>query len=161
MKTPRLEIIAFAFSALAVFATTEAFGQTSPSVPATISYQGRIEDAAFPEGADGEHEFSFLIFDAATGGKLLWSETQPGVTVEDGRYRVELWAVEPIPFGAVLGDAAWLEVRVFGEALGARRRLVSAPFALRAEGEIPEGAVVLGRTSGDANGNEQVTTLRG
>jgi len=55
-----------------------------PSVPATIAYQGKITDAAFSVVPNGEYEFTFLIFDAASGGNLLWSETQPGATVEGG-----------------------------------------------------------------------------
>ena len=40
---------------------------------------------------------------------------------------------------------------MFGEVLGPRRRIVSVPFALKAEGEVPEGGIILGQTSGDPN----------
>jgi hypothetical protein len=125
-------------------------GQTTPSVPAYISYQGRIEDADFPLGDDGEYEMTFLIFDALTGGSLLWSETQPGIMVTGGMYRVELGAAEPIPFSALKQKNAYLEVRVFGVMLSPRKRIVSAPFALKAEGEVPGG----GNTRTDERGRE-------
>src|SRR3989304_842975 len=93
---------------------------TSPSVPATIIYQGRITDTLFPLGEDGEYEMTFLIFDALTGGNLLWSETQPGVMVTGGMYRVNLGAAEPIEFSALKGRNAYLEVRGCGEVMGPR-----------------------------------------
>jgi hypothetical protein len=114
-------------------------GQTTPSVPSTIAYQGRITDIDFPLGADGELEMTFLIFDALTGGNLLWSETQPGVAVAGGMYRINLVEAEPIEFSALKGRNAYLEARIFGVALAPRKRIVSAPFALKAEGEVPEG----------------------
>jgi len=84
-------------------------GQTQPSVPPSIAYQGRITDIDFPIVADGEYEFSFLIFDAASSGNLLWSETQPGVLVANGLYKVNLGAYTPIPFSALNGKNAYLE----------------------------------------------------
>ena len=64
-------------------------GQTMPSVPSSVTYQGKIEEGEeqFP---DGEYEMTFLLFDAQTGGNLLWSETQPGVSVDKGLYKVAL-----------------------------------------------------------------------
>ncbi|HUT52935.1 MAG TPA: penicillin-insensitive murein endopeptidase [bacterium] len=136
-------------SVIILLISTILLGQTVPSVPAAITYQGRITDAVFPLGADGEYEMTFLIFDALTGGNLLWSETQPGVVVAAGVYKVNLGEAEPIPFSALNGRNAYLEVRIFGETIGPRSRIVSAPFALKSEGEVSEGAVILGELSGD------------
>jgi DNA-binding beta-propeller fold protein YncE len=124
--------------------------QTLPSVPSTITYQGRITDVDFTV-PDGDYEMTFLIYDNSPGGNLLWQETQPGVAVSNGLYKVELGADSPLTFATFERLNVWLEVRIFGEALGPRRRIVSAPFALRAEGEVPEGAVILSQNSGDAN----------
>src|SRR3990172_3405714 len=142
---PKAENMKRLFIVVMVLVSTALLGQTVPSVPATITYQGRITDALFPLGNDGEYEMSFLIFDALTGGNLLWSETQPGVVVAGGLYRVNLGAAEPIEFSALKAKNAYLEVRVFGEVLGPRKRIVSAPFALKAEGEVPEGGIILGQ----------------
>jgi hypothetical protein len=62
---------------------------------------------------------------------------------------VELGTESPIEFSVFNRRDAYLEVRVFGEVVTPRRRLVSAPFALKAEGEVPEGAVVMGEQAGD------------
>jgi hypothetical protein len=57
----------------------------------------------------------------------------------------------PIPFSVFTGKNAWLEVRFQDQLLSPRRQIVSAPFALKAEGEVPEGGIILGAQSGDAN----------
>jgi DNA-binding beta-propeller fold protein YncE len=124
--------------------------QTLPSVPSTISYQGRITDADFTI-PDGDYEMTFLIYDSASSPNLLWQETQPGVAVSGGLYKVELGAVSPLAFATFENLNAWLEVRIFGQALAPRRRIVSAPFALRAEGEVTPGAIILGQALNDPN----------
>jgi hypothetical protein len=124
--------------------------QTLPSVPNTISFQGRITDIEFTI-PDGDYEMTFLIYDSAAGNNLLWQETQPGVAVTNGIFQTALGAGgSPVEFGVFNGRDAWLEVRIFGETLTPRRRIVSAPFALRAEGEVPPGGIILSQTDGDA-----------
>ncbi len=132
-----------------VVASVLLLGQTQSSVPPTIYYQGRIADDYVSPVEDGEFEFYFLIFDAVSGGDLLWSESQPGVAVSGGLYKANLGAVEPIEFSIFNGKDAYLEVRVFGKTLGPRARVVSSPFALKVEGEVPEGAIILSELSGD------------
>jgi DNA-binding beta-propeller fold protein YncE len=135
------------------FPAFAALAQTLPSVPNTITYQGSLSDLAYTIVPEGEYEFTFMIFDAAAGGNLLWSETHPGVPVSSGTkagYNVSLGQSEPLEFSMFNGKNAWLEVRIFGESVAPRRRIVSVPFALKAEGEVPEGGIILGQNSGDA-----------
>src|SRR3990172_8144431 len=61
----------------------------SATVPQTINFQGYLTD---PLGAPVNSTLSitFRIFDAATNGNLLWSETQPSVAVTTGVFNVVL-----------------------------------------------------------------------
>jgi hypothetical protein len=61
--------------ALLFFLSIIMLSQTIPLVPSTITFQGRIVDADLPGIPNGEYEFTFLIYDAASGGEILWSET--------------------------------------------------------------------------------------
>ena len=59
-----------------------ASGIAVAQVPSLINYQGRLTDA---DGAavTGTKNFSISIFDAATGGNLLYTETIGAVTLDD------------------------------------------------------------------------------
>jgi len=71
MKTPILALLCCLSTALLA----------SGQVPSLINYQGRLTDA---NGAavTGNKNFSINIFDAATGGNLLYSETIGAVTLD-------------------------------------------------------------------------------
>ena len=78
---------AHALAAILIACSVLLLGQTLPSVPSTISYQGRLADDSFIEVPDGQCEMSFLVFSAASGGTLLWFETQPDVEIIGGGIR--------------------------------------------------------------------------
>lgn len=69
-------------------------------VPQTINYQGYLTDTA---GApvDGAVSMTFSLYDTATAGTALWTETQT-VTVSNGIYSVNFGEVTSIglPFHA-------------------------------------------------------------
>jgi hypothetical protein len=102
------------------------------AVPAGINYQGKLTDSD-GVGINSNLEMVFRLFDAATGGTLLWEETHDGVnevTVTKGLFDVELGSITPlnIPFEA----DHWLEIVVDGTALTPRVKLLSSPYAYRA-----------------------------
>lgn len=63
-------------------------------VPKTLNYQGILNDSA---GApiNAIVPVTFIIYDAATNGNALWTETQ-NVTVANGVYNVILGTTTPI-----------------------------------------------------------------
>ena len=124
--------------------------RVQPLAPSTMTYQGRIEETGGAAPLEGTAEMMFLIFDAAQGGNLLWAETRTDIILDRGRYEVELGEEDPLPASVFDGPEAWLEVRIGGETQGPRQRLPSAPYALRTEGEVPRGAVILSPLSGDS-----------
>jgi parallel beta-helix repeat protein len=105
--------------------TTAAF-----AVPQTINYQGYLEDSGgIP--VNGTVNMDFAIYDAPTGGALLWSETQSGVTVTEGAFSVALGIANAIdlPFDAQY----YLGVDVNGDGeMTPRAVLVSVPYAFTA-----------------------------
>ena len=122
-KTLPLAVITSLFVASAAWA-----------VPSQLAHQGRLLDV---EGAalTGEHSLTFALFDAATEGADVWSETIT-VNIVGGFYSVVLGADEganPLD-DLVLGNPPlWLELTVDdGEPLLPRHELLSVPYAVLA-----------------------------
>src|SRR5512136_3098407 len=64
-------------------------GGADGGAPLYFNYQGLLLDSAGSPVADGDYELTFSIYDVATGGTALWSETQT-VTVTSGLFNVQL-----------------------------------------------------------------------
>lgn len=97
-------------------------------VPQRLSCQGRLLKAGGTEPETGVKRIGFAIFDAATGGAALWSESQTlGLT--EGYYSALLGAQVPLS-AAVLGGDRWLETSVDNTPLAPRQPMGSVPFAL-------------------------------
>ncbi|MER3330082.1 MAG: hypothetical protein RIF34_10930, partial [Candidatus Kapaibacterium sp.] len=58
-------------------------------IPQTMNYQGRLEDNNGDPVSDGNYSIVFTIYDAATNGNSLWTETRT-VTTEDGFFNLTL-----------------------------------------------------------------------
>lgn len=102
-----------------------------------ITYEGTLADASGPY--TGSKDFTFALWDAATGGTLLDEIYMPGTSVSDGRFAVD------IPFALThfsSGQERYLEVTADATTFSPRHRLTPAPFALYAlsGNEGPEGA---------------------
>ncbi|MBN2543570.1 hypothetical protein JXI42_11960 [bacterium] len=117
--------IALLLSLLTIFAVSFSFAQ----IPQIISYQGYLTDSEDDPVPDGTYNITFSLYDAATGGTLLWNETQ-SVTVTNGLYSVYLGAVTP--FSLEFDAPYWLELEFDGTILTPRYKLASAPYALNA-----------------------------
>jgi hypothetical protein len=74
-----------------------------------ISYQGVISDSLGMPLPDGEHVFSYSLFDDSTGGNQLWSE-QHTVLLRRGLFSVILGSVNPFPDSMRFDKAYWLEI---------------------------------------------------
>ncbi|MEM1042107.1 MAG: hypothetical protein AAGI91_05705 [Bacteroidota bacterium] len=100
--------------------------------PASVSYQGVLERGGSPVD-DPSATLTFRLFEAASGGSAVWSETQSGVAIEDGIFSVALGAVNPL-IGADLrfNRPFWLEVEegLTGSTLSPRTPLTATPYAL-------------------------------
>ncbi len=140
---------------LAVLAAASLFAVThlqAQSVPEFIDYQGRVVDgngAPLAAATPGNFEMEFRIWDATTGGAVVWAEKQL-VTVNNGQFSVRLGEGQGILVGgggregavsdlksAFNGSSRHLGVTVSipGQAPGEitpRLTFLSAPFALKA-----------------------------
>jgi hypothetical protein len=95
-----------------------------------ISYQGTLTDkGGNPVNATVSMEFA--LYDAATGGNLLWGPETQAVSVSDGLFHVLLGSVAPIAPATLSGDL-WLGITVNGELLSPRELLVSVAHAVEA-----------------------------
>ena len=76
---------------------------------------------------------TFAIYDAASDGNQLWTETQPSVSVTDGLFNVLLGNVNPINISDLTGNS-YLGIKVGADAeMMPRQQIVSVAYALRAE----------------------------
>ena len=98
----------------------------------TIGYQGRLLDGT-GQPVSGAKDMTFTIYDGETAGGVVWTETQPGVTVTDGIFSVRLGKVTPLePYMFAAADR-WLGVQVAADAeLSPRVRLASVGYAMNA-----------------------------
>jgi len=101
------------------------------SIPKLINYQGYLTDPN-DNPITGMFEMTFSVWDAATGGTQLWSETQLSVAVTNGLFNALLGSVNPIPPGIFTGAPRWLQIQVGAEILSPRKEIVSVAYVFRA-----------------------------
>ena len=129
-------------------------------VPPTIDQQGRfLKIDGTPE--TGNLTVAFALYDAASGGTALWTESQPLVLDAQGFYVVGLGSATPFPPTLFDGRTLFLGVTITGEMeMTPRQPIMSVPYALRAgeaadvTGDIhPKSITVNGKMVVDAQGN--------
>jgi len=100
----------------------------SAEIPRIITYQGVLNDDGNP--VDGIHSVEFKLYDALSGGNLMWSETQ-NVTFTEGFFNVRLGVLNP--FNDLQFDVAyWLSIGIDGgQEMAPRTPLTSAGFSFR------------------------------
>jgi hypothetical protein len=119
-----------AIIALVAIATVPATAQ----IPRTISFQGVLADASGALIPDGPQDLTISIYDVATGGTPLFSETQR-VTVVRGVFNAIIGTTDPagIPAAIAFDMPYYLGVRVgSGTELSPRTPFTSVPYALNA-----------------------------
>jgi hypothetical protein len=108
-------------------------------VPQTMNYQGLLTDASGSPVADGNYSLTFRIYDAASGGTQLWTESQSSVAVSGGLFKARLGSVTPLTVD--FDDAYWLEIQVGAESPQVPRiELTSTPYTFMAM-DIEDDAV--------------------
>lgn len=130
-------------------------------VPDALTQQGRLLDASGNPVPDNTPvSIQFKLYDAATGGSVLWSETQ-SVTPVSGYFSARLGDVTPLPYGpsGVLdGHVRYLGVTVGNDPeMTPRQPIVSAPYALLSNDAVgdlhPTTISVGGQTIIDGQGH--------
>ncbi len=109
---------------------------TIHAAPHAVNYQGILNDSAGSTVPDQAYNMVFRIYDAATGGTLLYEESQTVTTVKGiynallGTGTASVGIFDPALFSA---DNRWLEVEVNAEILTPRQPVTSVAFSLQAE----------------------------
>ncbi len=79
-----------------VFSVSGIMGFTaSAAVPKIMSYQGYLTDTVGTP-ISGNRSMTFRLYDVASNGSPLWTETQPSVALTNGIYQVNLGSVTPL-----------------------------------------------------------------
>ena len=100
------------------------------AIPRTINYQGKLIDSS-GVGINDTLNMEFKLYDAESGGNLLWRKTLAGVPITNGLFSVILG--ESDGFDTLsFARQYWLEVKIGDEVLTPREKLVAVPYALRA-----------------------------
>lgn len=100
-------------------------------VPKKIKYQGRLTDNVTGLPLAGPHTLTLRIYNASSGGDLIWSETVPVGADSAGVFTTTIGSVNLID--VAFAEDCWLEVEADGEILSPRREMVSVPYAFRAD----------------------------
>jgi hypothetical protein len=111
----------------------------------TVSVQGMLRSSEGVPLASASYNMQFSLFDVASGGSALWTETHNGanvVPVTQGLYSAQLGSITPFPGTLFRANPnLWLEVAVdtngngnfeSEEIFAPRQNLTSAPFAHQA-----------------------------
>ena len=122
------------------------------AIPKQINYQGKITNAADGTNvANGLYDIQFKIYDSASNGTLLWTETWNSgtsqVQVTNGVFSVKLGAW--VPFGFDFTSSSYYLTVNFnsdGEMLP-RKQLLTAPFAFNANSLVGDGRIGLAYTA--------------
>lgn len=102
-------------------------------VPMLLNYQGKLTSSSSTP-ISGAQNLRFYLYDAPSGGSLLWQEPAAGQAAEsvqttNGLFNVVLGSVVPLS-GTIFAGNTYLAVEVNGYLLP-RTRLVAAPYAMR------------------------------
>jgi len=91
-------------SLLIVLLASAAFAQA----PKTLSYQGKLSDGGGP--LNGTYNLTFTLYDAATGGSSVWTETSTNVSITSGNLSLILGKTTPINVAS--DKPLWLGIKV-------------------------------------------------
>lgn len=128
----------------------------SSAVPSVLTEQGRLLDST-GNPATGSVSITFTVYDAATGGASLWTETQ-NVTLDSGYFSARLGETTAIGATVFNGSTRYLGVKVGSDPeMTPRQTLVSVPYALMANNAVgditPTSITVNGTQIVNSSGN--------
>ena len=133
-------------------------------IPKTIAYQGIVTDANGTAKSDGSYAFTFRLYDVASGGTALWTESQT-LTVKAGLFSTALGNQAPFPASLQFDRPYWLGIQVGAESeLSPLTPLTSVGYsfhALRADTATYALSVLGGADAGGISGVIAGTGLAG
>jgi hypothetical protein len=100
--------------------------------PQLISYQGQLTDA-IGTPLTGNYAMSFRLYNVASGGSALWSESYPSISVSTGVFQVLLGSQTPLTDAIFDQSSLYLGITIGSDAeMTPRRQVVGVGYAFRA-----------------------------
>lgn len=97
-----------------------------------INYQGKLTNSSGVAVTNGSYSIQFLIYDASSGGNLVWSETQT-VTVTNGLFSTMLGSVSSLA-SVDFNQALYITINVGSDGeMTPRKTLGAVPNAFNSE----------------------------
>lgn len=127
----------YAFSSLRlglvlVALTLSGSAWAAPNWLGRLNYQGQLTDSAGNAVADSSYEVTFRVWNADSGGNLVWSEVQ-NVLTSKGLFNAVLGTFTPVDFGIYSIDDLYMELQVTGDSvMTPRQQLLPAVYAFNA-----------------------------
>jgi hypothetical protein len=84
-------------------------------IPKVISYQGILTDTAGIAKPDGLYNFTFLMYEASSGGNALWSESKK-LNVKNGLFSTNLGDNTPFGNDVKFDKPCWLSIQIESDA---------------------------------------------
>ncbi|GIV11582.1 MAG: hypothetical protein KatS3mg020_1073 [Fimbriimonadales bacterium] len=112
------------FGLSVIFALSAMSGALGQGVSQAFTYQGFLRQGGAPL-TNPSQSMTFRIYDALTGGTLLWNSGAVTVNVNNGLFTVQLNA----PASVWSGADRFLEIQVGSTTLSPRVRLTPTPYA--------------------------------
>ena len=122
---------------LSLLTTSSAAAQSTAGLR-VIPYQGFITSEGAP--SEGSVDLTFRLYDAASGGVALWTETR-SVAVSQGRFSTTLGTSTPLPPGTLNATTLFLEIDVYGTSLVGRQQILMVATPATPSG-IPAGMIL-------------------
>lgn len=119
------------------------------TVPQLINYQGTLTDTSGNPVPDGQYGVVFNIYDVATDGTPLWTETWNNTTVpvntNKGNFNAMLGAHNPIPLSFFNEHpVTYLGIKVGNDSeMLPRQRISSVAYAFTAGTGVPKGGIIM------------------
>lgn len=127
-----LTIVSVALSLFSVATVMSAPLASGVTVPNVIGFEGFLANGSGQPLATNTYTITFKVYDAATGGAVLWSEDK-SVQVTNGLYAVTLGSPSN-PIAGVMNGNRWIGVTVQGGTeVSPRTQVLSVPFAINAD----------------------------
>lgn len=104
------------------------------AIPKLMTYQGVLKDGS-GSVLTGTYSMTFRIYAASMGGTALWNETQSGISVNSGKFNVQLGKVSPLNIDFT--NDYWLSVQIGTDVeMSPRVRLTSVGYAYMADAVV-------------------------
>ena len=140
--TKGILIISVLIISVVVFGVPNTFAQSNFNKE--INYQGKLTNAAGATVADGLYDMEFVLYDAPTGGSVLWTETLTGanqVQVTSGLFSVMLGSTTALT-GVNFNQTLYLGVNIESDGEMVPRKILGAvPAAFEADNANTVGGV--------------------